>query len=55
MKDPKQDPDYVVKVEKAIADKYGIETIQHPAKDWNPEKEQEYLEQVKLLNKKIAN
>ena len=55
MKDPKQDPDYVVKVEKAIADKYGIETIQHPAKDWNPEKEQEYLEQVKLLNKKIRD
>ena len=40
----KQDPDYVLKVEKAIADKYGVEAIQHPAKDWNPEKEQEYLE-----------
>ena len=51
----KQDPDYVVKVEKAIADKYGIEAIQHPAKDWNPEKEREYLEQVKLLNKKIRD
>ena len=51
----KQDPDYVVKVEKAIADKYGIEAIQHPAKDWNPEKEREYLEQVKLLNEKIRD
>jgi len=49
----KQDPDYVVKVEKAIADKYGIEAIQHPAKDWNPEKEQEYIDQLKQLNEKI--
>ena len=51
----KQDPDYVLKVEKAIADKYGVEAIQHPAKDWNPEKEQEYLEQVRLLNEKIRD
>ena len=50
---PKQDPNYVIKVEKAIAEKYGVATVQHPAKDWNPEKEQEYIEQVKLFNKKI--
>ena len=55
MTKPKQDPNYVIKVEKAIADKYGADTVQHPAKDWNPEKEQEYLEQVRLLNEKIRD
>jgi len=48
----KQDPDYIIKVEKAIVEKYGVETVQHPAKDWTPEKEQEYIEQLRLLNKK---
>ena len=28
---------------------------QHPAQDWTPEKEQEYIEQLRLLNKKIEN
>ena len=49
----KQDPDYVLKVEKAIADKYGVEAIQHPAKDWTPEKERAYIEQLELFNKKL--
>ena len=53
MKNPKQDPNYVIKVEKAIAEKYGVETVQHPTKDWTPEKEQEYIEQLKQLNEKI--
>ena len=48
-----KDPDYAIKIEKAIADKYGIDTIQHPAKNWNPEKEEIYLEQIKLLNQKL--
>ena len=52
MTKPKQDPNYVIKVEKAIADKYGVETVQHPGKDWTPEKEREYLEQLRSLNKK---
>jgi len=55
MTNPKQDPDYAIKVEKAIAEKYGIETVQHPEKDWTPEKEQEYIEQRRLLNEKIRN
>jgi hypothetical protein len=49
----KQDPNYVIKVEKAIADKYGADTVQHPAKDWTPEKEQAYIEQLGLFNKKL--
>jgi hypothetical protein len=48
----KQDPDYIIKVEKAIAEKYGVETVQHPAKDWTPEKEREYMDQLKRLNEK---
>tara|TARA_R110000744_G_scaffold105332_3_gene201282 strand:+ start:135 stop:533 length:399 start_codon:yes stop_codon:yes gene_type:complete len=52
MMNPKEDPNYVIKVEKAIVEKYGAETIQHPGQDWTPEKEQEYIEQLRLLNKK---
>ena len=43
MKD--KDPNYVAKVEQAIAKKYGEDTIQHPKKDWTEAKEKEYLEQ----------
>ena len=46
----KKDPNYVVKVEKAIAEKYGQETIKHPKRDWDDEKEQEYLNQLKELH-----
>jgi hypothetical protein len=42
-----KDWDYIVKLEKAIAKKYGKEAIQNPAKFWNEEKEKEYLEQLK--------
>ena len=45
----KKDPNYAVKVEKAIAEKYGEEAVQHPKKDWNEKKEKEYLSQLKEL------
>ena len=48
-----RDPDYVVKIEKAIAEKYGVATIQHPKKYWDKEKEKEYLEQTRLLSQKV--
>ena len=41
------DPNYIVKVEKAIAKKYGYEAIQNPKATWTQEKEKEYLKQVK--------
>jgi len=41
------DPNYIVKVEKAIAKKYGYEAIQNPKANWTPEKEKVYLEQVR--------
>ena len=37
----KKDPNYAIKIEKAIAEKYGEETVQHPRSDWSDEKEKE--------------
>ena len=42
-----KDPNYAIKVEQAITKKYGEETVQHPKKGWNDEKEKEYLEDLK--------
>ena len=39
----KNDPNYIVKVEKAISEKYGEETIQNPKRYWTDEKEREYV------------
>ena len=47
-----KDPNYVVKLEKAIAEKYGKEAIQNPKSGWTPEKEKEYIEQVKKIKEK---
>jgi len=47
-----KDPNYAIKVEKAIAEKYGTETVQHPKKDWTDEKERKYLSQLKDLYRK---
>ena len=48
----KDDPDYIVRVEQAIADKYGEETIQNPKAEWDENKEKVYLEQMRDLYKK---
>jgi len=48
----KKDLDYVVRLEKAIKQKYGAEAIQNPKSNWDPEKEKEYLEQLKLIDQK---
>ena len=45
----KTDPGYVAALEKAIADKYGTETIQNPRASWNDQKEKDYLEQLKTV------
>ena len=47
-----KDPNYVVRVEKAISKKYGPETIQNPRSNWNDEKEREYKEQLQEMLKK---
>ncbi|OUW10954.1 MAG: hypothetical protein CBD26_03440 [Candidatus Pelagibacter sp. TMED166] len=47
----KKDPDYVVKVERAIAEKYGTEAVDNPKKFWNQEKEKKHVEQLKQFYK----
>jgi len=46
-----KDSDYLIKVEKAIQEKYGDETIQNPKATWNQEKEKKYLKQIKEIYK----
>ena len=46
----------IAAIEKAIAEKYGKETIQNPRSGWNEEKEKEYLTQARdFYNKQIKN
>ena len=47
-----EDPHYAIKVEKAIAEKYGKEAIQNPKANWDEIKEKKYLKQIKNLAKK---
>ena len=47
-----KDPNYIPKLEKAIAQKYGEEAIAHPRANWDDDKEREYLEQIKKLAEK---
>ena len=49
---PKRDLNAVAQVEKAISQKYGKDTVQNPKANWDQEKEQDYLEQIKLLNER---
>ena len=46
----KKDQNYIASVEKAIEQKYGIDTIQNPKSNWTDEKEQEYLSQLKKFS-----
>ena len=48
----KKDLNYIASVEKAIKEKYGEETIQNPASNWDEEKEKQYLKQMKELYSK---
>ena len=43
----KKDLNYIAGLEKAIKQKYGEEAVQNPSSNWTPEKEKEYLEQLK--------
>ena len=48
-KESEKDLNYIVKVEAAIAEKYGEETIKNPRSGWTEEKEKEYLAQIKKI------
>ena len=45
-----KDPNDIVKIEKAIAQKYGEDAIANPKHYWNEDKEKEYLQQLKELH-----
>jgi hypothetical protein len=47
-----KDYEYIATVERAIEEKYGEETIQHPRANWSEDKEKQYLEQIKDLQQK---
>ena len=42
-----KDPNYPIKVEQAIAKKYGKETVVNPKSKWDDEKEKKYLDELK--------
>jgi len=48
-----KDPEHLIKVEKAIQEKYGDETIQNPKASWDHEKEKEYIKQIKKIFKSV--
>tara|TARA_R110002050_G_scaffold217310_1_gene353337 strand:+ start:71 stop:487 length:417 start_codon:yes stop_codon:yes gene_type:complete len=47
-----KDQEYIVKVEQAIAKKYGEDAVQNPKKYWDDEKEKDYREQLKEMQTK---
>jgi len=47
-----EDPNYIAKLEQAIAKKYGEETIQNPRGNWDESKEEDYEGQLKKLSEK---
>ena len=47
-----EDPNYIAKLEQAIAKKYGEETIQNPKGNWDETKEKDYEDQIKKLSEK---
>ena len=49
----KKDPQYIPKLEKAIAQKYGEEATHNPRRFWDEEKEQDYLIQSQEEQKKF--
>ena len=49
-----KDPNYIPKLEKAIAQKYGDEAINNPRRFWNEDKEREYIAQSQEERKKFA-
>lgn len=46
-----KDPNFVLKLEKEIIKKYGEDTVKNPNRDWNIEKEQKYLQDLKIVFK----
>ena len=47
-----RDLNKIARLEKAISEKYGRDAIQNPKGNWTPEKEKEYIDQLKVLSRK---
>jgi len=47
-----KDPNFIVKLEKAISDRWGEEAIENPKKHWTPKKEEKHEEEVKEFYKR---
>ena len=45
-----KDLNKIAQIEKAIAKKFGKETITNPKSLWTDEKEEEYLEQIEVIS-----
>ena len=48
----KKDLNEIAKIEKAIKEKYGEDTIQNPKRHWDEEKEKKYLEDLKAFHER---
>ena len=48
----KKDPNYIAKLEKAIAVKYGDDAVANPRSRWDNEKEKIHIEQIEKLRQK---
>jgi hypothetical protein len=46
--------DYIVKLEKAISQKYGEEATHNPRRFWDEDKEKEYIQQSQIEQQKFA-
>jgi len=47
-----KDLNRIAAIEKAIKEKYGSDAIAHPRADWDDEKEQKYLEEIRKLSER---
>ena len=49
-----KDQDYIAKLERAISQKYGDETVNNPKRFWDDQKEKEYLAQSQEEHRKFS-
>ena len=54
MNKPKDKQEYIAKLENAISQKYGEETINNPRRFWDEDKEKEYIQQSIEERQKFA-
>jgi len=47
-----KDLNRIAAIEKAIKEKYGSDAVAHPRADWDDEKEQKYLEEIRKLSER---